>query len=70
MPFVRRVCVICGHRTHLMTACGQDGCNGKEARPHMGVRDDIHDHCPEGCLCTTDGCQAQRLPIRTEEHVS
>lgn len=70
MGFVKRVCLICDHRTQLMTACQRDGCNGHEARPDMDLRDDIHDHCREGCLCTPEGCQAQRLPIRAKEHVS
>lgn len=71
MTFVRRVCRICGHDTVPMTACGRgaDRCDGHEARPHLPITTDIHDHCREGCWCTYGGCMAERAPLRPTEHI-
>jgi hypothetical protein len=71
MAFTRRICRICGHDTQLMTACGmgKDRCDGTEARPWLPVRDDLHDHCREGCCCTVGGCRAQRVDLKTGEPV-
>jgi hypothetical protein len=71
MPFVKRRCVICGHDTTGMIACGMgaDKCIGSEERPNLSVKDDIHEHCKEMCWCTMGGCMTEKISLATGEVV-
>lgn len=51
-----RVCRICGHKVRAMTACRIKGCDGERPRPWLPIKQDMHMHCAEKCLCTTGGC--------------
>jgi hypothetical protein len=65
VSFVKRVCRICGHDTYGVIACGTGAgrCDGHAERPQLHVKNDVHDHCRQGCWCTYGGCMAERVPL-------